>query len=120
MSTVLVLVLMLSLGLYTGYIRLNSTGDAGFPQNIRQAGECFFGNYQALVDSFKANISNNKFRLELLKKNHDGQSRLKNQTYLMNDKNIQKETNILNDSNRALNKQITEMEGKCLYFPKWD
>ena len=116
------LILLLSLVPMSASLRANTvdseiSNHSGFPTTVREAGECFFGNYRALVASLQENILVNQYRIKIIRRYQDSVSDTKQILPLQNSA---RSANVLTKTNVALASQLTQLKGKCSLFPKWD
>ena len=116
------LILVLSLVPMSASLRANTadseiSNHSGFPTTLREAGECFFGNYRALVASLQENILVNQYRIKIIRRHQDSASDNKQ---MLPWKNIARSANVLTNTNVALASQLTQLKGKCSSFPRWD
>lgn len=89
---------------------------SGFPRSLREAGECFFGNYRALVTNLQENILVNHYRIRILKRLQGADD----QRPTLRDQNLARSATVLTNTNVALASQLTQLKGKCSLFPRWD
>ncbi len=93
------------------------TNHSGFPGTLREAGECFFGNYRALVASLQENILVNQHRIRIIRRHQDAVGEHKQ---ILPWQNSARSANVLTNTNVALASQLTQLKGKCSSFPRWD
>lgn len=89
---------------------------SGFPTTLREAGECFFGNYKSLVATLQDNILVNHYRIKIIKQNNS----LNEQKPTLANHVSARNANVLTNTNVALASQLTSLKGKCSSFPNWD
>ncbi len=89
---------------------------SGFPKTMREAGECFFGNYQALVANLQDNILVNQYRIRIIKLNPNPSESKIGPTYA----SYNRSASVLENTNVALASQLLLLKGKCDSFPNWD
>ena len=92
------------------------TNHSGFPTTLREAGECFFGNYKGLVASLQDNILVNHYRIKIIKRNNS----LNEQKPTVTNRLSARSATVLTNTNFALATQLTQLKGKCSSFPNWD
>ena len=94
----------------------NNNLPAGFPKNIREAAECFFGNYNSIVENLESNILLNKNRIRIIHRGNE----FKTLQALVVDKQKEKTSVVLANTNVGLALQLNQLRDKCSSFPRWD
>lgn len=95
---------------------LESYNTSGFPQTLREAGECFFGNHDAVVESLEDNVSINHYRIKRINLNLVPPNMRSSKTDVENIKSA----NMLVNTNIGLKSLVSRLKGKCSSFPSWD
>lgn len=88
-----------------------------FPKNVDEAGECLFGNYQALLNSFQSNLEQNQKRIKIAKMVNSKKNQCSNE--VINEEN-KKIINHLTRVNEDLQIRIDNLKDKCSFFPTVD